>query len=142
MIETFAVLLRVAGVMIVLLAVVHIPIAHRLKWREQASLLTPVNASIFRVHTFFVCLALVMMGLPCVADPSAFLERSRAGCWLVWSCSLWWTIRLFSQWFVFPMDLWRGKKFETIMHAVFSVLWLSLAILFAACGAWQAGWLH
>jgi len=142
MIETLTILLRVAGAGLILLAGLHVPIGRRLKWREEASLLSPVNASIFRVHTFFICFVLVMMGLPCLVDPLVFLESSRAGAWLAWSFSLFWTIRLFVQWFVYPTGLWRGKKMETIVHALFTVVWLSLAGLFAVCGAWQAGWLR
>jgi hypothetical protein len=142
MIETLTILLRVAGVGLILLAVLHVPIGHRLKWREEASLMSPVNASIFRVHTFFICFVLIMMGLPCLVDPGVFLESSRAGAWLAWSFSVFWTIRLFFQWFVYPRDLWRGKKMETTVHAWFSIIWLSLALLFAICGAWQAAWLR
>src|SRR5439155_25528463 len=71
---------------------------------------------------------------------SVFLESSRAGAWLTWSFSVFWTIRLFFQWFVYPRELWRGKKMETIAHAWLSVLWLSLAVLFAVCGVCQAAW--
>ena len=138
MTDTLAILLRVAGVGLILLAVLHVPIGRRLKWREEASLLSPVNASIFRVHTFFICLVLVMMGLPCLLDPSVFLEGSRAGAWLAWSFSVFWAVRLYFQWFVYPIDLWRGKKMETIVHASFTAVWLSLALLFAVCGMSQA----
>jgi len=142
MIEILTILLRVAGAGLILLAGLHVPIGRHLKWREEASLLSPVNASIFRVHTFFICFVLVMMGLPCLVDPSVFLESSRAGAWLAWSFSVFWTIRLFFQWFVYPRDLWRGKKMETIVHAWFTIVWLSLSVLFAVCGARQAAWLR
>ena len=142
MIEILAILLRIAGAGLILLAGLHVPIGRRLKWREEASLLSPVNASIFRVHTFFICFVLVMMGLPCLVDPSVFLESSRAGAWLAWSFSVFWTIRLFVQWFIYPRDLWRGKRMETVAHGCFTVVWLSLAVLFAVCGVRQAAWLR
>ena len=142
MIGTLTILLRVAGVGLILLAGLHVPIGRHLKWREEALRLSPINASIFRVHTFFICFVLVMMGLPCLVEPSVFLESSRAGAWLAWSFSVFWAIRLFFQWFVYPRELWRGKKMETIAHAWLTVVWLSLAALFAACGAWQAAWLR
>ena len=135
-------LLRIAGVGLILLALVHIPIGKHLSWREDCARLTPVNASIFHVHTLFICLVLVMMGLPSLLDPAVFLERSRAGAWLSWSFAVFWTIRLYCQWFVYGADLWRGKRLETAVHWVFSSLWLSLAALFAACGFWQVGWIQ
>jgi hypothetical protein len=65
---------------------------------------------------------------------SVFLDRTRAGAWLSWSFSVFWTTRLFVQWFVYPSDLWRGKKKETMVHIVFTILWLWLALLLA-CAA-------
>ena len=142
MIETLINLLRVAGVGLILLAGLHLPIGRYLKWREEGARLSLVNASIFRVHTFFICFLLVMMGLPCLLDPLVFLESSRAGTWLTWSYSVFWTTRLFFQWFVYPSELWRGKKMETIAHVWVTIVWIYLSALFTVCGCWQMGWLR
>ncbi len=132
--ETLTVLLRIAGAGLILLAASHVAIGRHLKWREEIRRLSLVNASIFRAHTFFVCLILVMMGLPCLLEPSIFLENSPAGAWLTWSFTVFWTVRLLFQWFVFPWALWRGKRMEALLHGFFTVVWISLALLFAACG--------
>src|SRR5690349_6006974 len=142
MIETLTILLRIAGACLILLAGVHVPVGRYLKWREEAARLSMANASIFRVHTFFICFVLVMMGLPCLLDPSVFLEHSRAGAWLAWSFAAFWTTRLFFQWLVYPGELWRGKRMETIAHVGFTLLWVFLSVLFTVCGIWQAGWLR
>jgi len=133
-----AILLRLAGAGLILLAILHVPIGRHLKWREDAARLSAVNASIFRVHTFFICLVLVMMGLPCLLDPNVFLERSRAGAWISWSFSAFWGIRFYFQWFVYQADLWRGKRLETAMHWWFTLVWLSLCFVFGACGVLQS----
>jgi hypothetical protein len=140
--SALTILLRVAGAGLILLAILHVPIGRYLKWREDAMRLSAANASIFRVHTFFICLTLVMMGLPCVLQPSVFLDASAAGAWLAWSFSAFWTIRLFFQWFVYPASLWRGKRLETLAHFWFTIVWFFLAALFAACGLWQRSWLR
>lgn len=142
MIETLSILLRLAGAGLILLAGLHIPIGRHLKWREDASRLMPANAAIFRVHNFFICVVLVMMGLPCVIEPRIFLDSSRAGVWLAWSFAAFWAIRLYCQWFVYPAELWRGKRTETILHWWFMMFWAGLTALFAACGISQAGWFH
>ena len=142
MIETLTLLLRIAGAGLILLAALHVPMGRHLKWREEGTRLSPANQSIFHGHTFFICLGLVMMGLPCLLEPSIFLANSRAGVWLAWSLSVFWTTRLFYQWLVYPWSLWRGKTMETVAHFGFSLVWLSLAALFAACGLWQMGWLR
>lgn len=139
--EILTPLLRVAGTGLVALALLHVPISRKLRWKEEAAALSPVNASIFHVHAFFICLVLVMMGLPCLFDPAIFLLPSRAGGWLAWSFAGFWGVRLYCQWFVYRPHLWRGKRFETVMHWLFTFLWSALAGLFTACGFLQTGWL-
>lgn len=136
-----AILLRAAGAGLIVLAVLHVPMSRRLKWRDDGARMSPVNASIFRVHTFFICFVLVMMGLPCLLDPGIFLVKARAGAWLAWSFAGFWLLRFYFQLFVYPANLWRGKRVETALHAWFTLVWLALAALFAVCGMWQCGWL-
>ncbi len=139
--ELLIFLLRLAGIGLILLAFLHIPIGRVLKWREDGRRMSPENEQIFHVHTFFICLATVLMGLPCVLMPSVFLEKSAAGLWMAGSISLFWAVRLYFQFFVYRADLWKGKKRETILHWWFAVVWLALAALFACCVAVQTGWL-
>lgn len=80
------------------------------------------------------------MGLPCLLEPEVFLERTRASAWLAWSFAGFWAIRLYAQWFIFPSELWRGRRLETAIHYGFTGLWLALTATFAACGLWQRGW--
>lgn len=142
MVEPLSALLRIAGAGLILLAIGHVPIGRHLGWREDSLKLSPANASIFHVHTFFICLVLVLMGLPCLLDPAVFLEPSRAGLWLSSSIGAFWLIRLYCQFFVYRADLWRGRKMETMMHIAFTFVWTALFLLFAACSLRQAGWLH
>ena len=138
---TLTLLLQIAGMGLLLLAFLHIPIGKQLKWSEDAKRLSPVNESIFHVHTFFICVVLVMMGLPCLLEPSIFLEKSRTAAWLTWSVSGFWALRLYFQWFVYQADLWRGKRMETAVHLWFTLVWTGLTVLFGVCGLRQAGWL-
>lgn len=141
LIETLAVLLRVAGGGLILLAIMHIPVARKLQWRTDAARLMPPNAAIFKVHAFFICLVLVIMGLPCLLEPAVFLNPSRAGLWITSSYAGFWSVRLYCQWFVYPWELWRGKRLESWLHGWFTLVWAGLAALFGACALVQAGWL-
>lgn len=134
-----AILLRVAGAGLIVLALAHLPMSRSLRWREEAALMSPASEAVFHVHTFFVCVVLVMMGLPALLAPRVFLDRTAAGSWLAWSYATFWAIRLYVQWFVFPAELWRGKRLETVMHGVFTVVWVGLTVLFATCGLVQLG---
>lgn len=139
MIDALPLLLRIAGAGLILLSALHVPIGRHLRWRDDSARLSPVNAAIFRVHALFICVVLIIMGLPCLFDPGVFLERTRAGAWLSWSFAGFWAIRLYCQWFVYGRELWRNKRFETAMHFCFTGIWLGLTALFAACGLRQAG---
>jgi hypothetical protein len=142
MTELLALLLRIAGAGLILLALLHIPIGKQLRWKEDCKQLTPVNETVFHVHTFFICIVLVMMGLPCLLQPAIFLTPTPAGAWLTWAFAAFWFIRLYCQWFVYRADLWRGQRMETAVHWWFTFIWTALTALFAACGAVQVGWLQ
>jgi len=117
--ETLSVLVRVAGMILILLAALHLPIGRHLKWREESARLSPANAAIFHVHTFFICFVLVMMGLPCLLEPSVLLEKSHAGAWLAWSFSAFWTTRLFVQWFVLPKSFGAAGGWKPLCTSAF-----------------------
>jgi len=90
MISLLPILLRIAGGGLILLALLHIPIGRKLRWSEDSRNLTPVNAAVFQVHTFFICLVLGLMGLPCLMEPAVFLTPTRAGTWVSWSFATFW----------------------------------------------------
>jgi hypothetical protein len=133
------ILLRVAGAGLVLLAFLHIPIGRKLRWREDGRKLSPENEQVFHVHTFFVCLTVILMALPCLFAPSVFLVKCEAGMWISGSLALFWVVRLYCQFFVYRSDLWRGKRLETFVHWCFALIWLALALVFGACFLLQCG---
>lgn len=142
MTDLLAILLRVCGAGLILLGLLHVPIAKRLNWKEDAQRMTELNRMVFHVHTFFIVLVLFMMGLPALLDPMAFLEPSRAATWVCWSLAVFWSIRLVLQWTAYKPAWWKGKAFETSMHWFFSFVWLLLSVLFALCAALQHGWIR
>ena len=137
--EILPLLLRIAGAGLILLAAAHVPIGRKLKWREHAARMSDENAAVFHVHTFFICVTLVMMGLPCLIEPAVFIGKSRLGAWV--SCSIcgFWLLRLYCQWFVYRSHLWRGKPLETSMHIWFTMVWIYLVAVFGACATIQVG---
>ncbi|HSI03433.1 MAG: hypothetical protein ACAI38_10625 [Myxococcota bacterium] len=124
--------LRITGASHLLLAIAHIPISRHLGWKadiETASLLT---RQIFWVHCFFICLVLTMMGALGVYDPQTLIARSQLGLYVTGGITLFWAIRLVCQWFVYDSALWRGKRFETAMHVLFSAVWVLYVVVYGA----------
>jgi len=74
------------------------------------------------VHTFFIALAVFLMGLLCVVATDDMVHTS-LGRQLSLGFSVFWFIRLLIQFFCYSSSLWRGKTFETIVHVLFSVFW-------------------
>ena len=42
-----------------------------------------------------------------------------------------WVLRMLMQWFFYSSEIWRGDRFKTIMHGVFSVAWVYVSAVFA-----------
>ena len=141
MIEFLPILLRIAGAGLIGLAFLHLPIARYLKWHEEAARMSELNATVFHVHTFFVCVVLVAMGLPALIDPAIFLTPTRAAGWGTWSLTVFWSLRFVFQWTTYRPEWWKGKPFENSMHWFFSFVWLYLVFVFGACAFIQQGWL-
>lgn len=131
--------LRVAGAGLILLALLHIPISRELKWKEEGRLLSPMNESVFHVHAFFICLVLVIMGLPSLLSPQALLEKSQLGKWTAVCWSAFWFIRLYCQWFVYRSVLWKGNPRDTVIHYWFTLVWIYLTTVYGLVAAFQFG---
>ncbi len=122
--------LRLAGASHLVLAIAHIPISRYLGWKadlQGASLLT---RQIFWVHCFFICLVLTLMGALAACDPATLMTRSPLGLYVNGAIAFFWLVRLFCQWFVYDASLWRGKRFETSIHVLFSVVWMFYVLVY------------
>ena len=83
------------------------------------------------VHTFFVAFVVFLMGVLCLTSATELIKR------LLFSAIefpldflSFGETRLIFQFFVYSPKLWRGKQMETIMHMLFSVLWIYLTTIF------------
>lgn len=125
--------LRVIGVLLCLLSLIHIGFAKRFNWGEELKPLSLINKQMMEVHTFFVALTVMLIGLLCwfYADN---LVNSQFGCVIAMGLGIFWGIRLLFQFFVYSPKLWRGKPFETTMHIIFSLLWIYLTFVFITVG--------
>lgn len=122
--------LRIAGALQILLALAHLAFPHRFRWPEELARLSLLNRQIFVVHTLFVCFVLVLFGALSLLAPDTLLERTRLAHFVNGGIAAFWALRLFCQWFVYDRRLWRGKRFETAVHVVATVLWLYLTLVY------------
>lgn len=120
---------KIIGVLLIALALVHIVFPKYFNWVKELKSLSLINRQMMTVHTFFIALTVLLMGLLCLTSSSELIETN-LGKKISLGLGVFWTVRLFIQFFGYSTDLWKGKKFETFMHIIFSLLWSYLSIIF------------
>ena len=123
------VLLKTAGGILIGLAVLHAFFPVYFKWKEELRTISPLTRQIHYIHTFFIALIVLLNGLLYLTCTPELLttplgHRISLGFFVFWTC------RLILQFFGYSSSLWRGKPFETVMHFLFSALWLFLSAVF------------
>ena len=88
-----------------------------------------VNRQMMYVHTFFIALVVLLMGILCLTSAKELIETS-LGKKICFGLGVFWLIRLFIQFFGYSSKLWKGKTFETTVHIVFIFLWTYLSFIF------------
>jgi hypothetical protein len=121
--------LKIVGILLIVLSLMHIAIPKYFKWSQELSPLSHITKQILYVHTFFIAFTLLLMGLLCI-NYSAELISNRLGRVISLGLFVFWLIRLIFQFFVYSPKVWRGKRFETVMHIIFSIVWLYFSSVF------------
>lgn len=125
--------LKIIGILLIGLALLHIGFPKYFKWATELQPLSLLTRQMMQVHTFFIALVVFLMGLLCLTSAAA-LVHTPLGQRLSIGIGLFWGIRLFVQFFVYSPLLWKGKMFETTVHIIFSLLWAYLTFIFFAIG--------
>lgn len=121
--------LEVIGALLVMLALLHAAFARYFDWRREFAAVSLLNRQMMYVHTFFVALAVGLMGLLCLTS-AAELLGTPLGRRVALGLGVFWLARLLIQLFGYSAALWRGKRFETAVHIVFSAFWAYISAIF------------
>ncbi|MCC5916951.1 MAG: hypothetical protein JJU02_06450 [Cryomorphaceae bacterium] len=121
--------LKFIGIVLMVLALIHVIFPKYFQWKTNLSSLSLINRQMMMVHTFFIALTVFLIGFLCLTSADD-LVNTPLGKRLSFGLAIFWTIRLFVQFFVYSNQLWRGKPFETIVHIVFSAFWLYISLIF------------
>ena len=121
--------IKIIGCLLIGLALIHIVFPKYFDWGIELKSLSLINRQMMTVHTFFIALTVFLMGLLCLTSSSELIETD-FGKKIAFGLAVFWTIRLLIQFFGYSTELWKGKKFETLMHLVFSLLWVYISTIF------------
>jgi hypothetical protein len=121
--------LKIIGILLMILALLHVNFPKYFNWKEELQSASLINKQMMYVHTFFLGIVVFLMGLLCLCCTNDLLT-TRMGKQLSLGLFIFWGLRLLFQFFVYSPKLWKGKRFETTMHIVFSLMWAYLTTIF------------
>lgn len=122
--------LKIAGAMMIVLALVHLVFPKRFNWKQEFAPLTLLSRQIMYVHTFFVALVVLLNGILCFVFAEALVQVHPLSKALALGMFIFWGLRCLFQFFVYSPKLWKGKKFETAVHIFFSGVWIYFVLVF------------
>jgi hypothetical protein len=121
--------IKIAGWLMIVLALVHIVFPGYFKWKNELKPLSVINRQLMYVHCFFVAFVILLAGLLCITS-SYDLIATHLGHNILTGFSVFWITRLVFQFLVYSPDTWKGKKFETAVHIILSFLWIYFSVVF------------
>lgn len=121
--------IKIVGVFLILLSIIHVIFPKYFKWSKELAPLSLVNRQMMYIHTFFIALVVLLMGILCLTSSSEFVTTA-LGKRLAFGLGIFWGVRLIFQFVGYSSKLWRGKKFETTVHVAFSLLWTYISMAF------------
>lgn len=121
--------LKIIGILLIALASLHITFPKYFNWGKELQSLSLINRQMMQIHTFFIALTVFLMGLLCLTSSNELIKTD-LGKKVSLGIGVFWITRLFIQFFGYSPILWKGKRFETTAHLVFSLLWIYLSTIF------------
>jgi len=130
--QTLLVHLRIVGVVMACLVVMNLYVPWRFHWREELARLSLLNRQIFEAHAVFLVLTLALISALLLTCGDALLEPTRLSRAILIGLTIFWTLRMLMQWSFYSPENWRGHRFNTAMHYLFSAIWVYVSTVFAA----------
>jgi len=121
--------LKITGVILILLASLHLIFPRYFKWKIELADVSLINKQLMYVHTFFIGLVVLLMGIFCFWSATDIVN-TKLGRQLSFGLFIFWATRLMFQFFVYSPQLWKGKRFESSLHVLFSFLWMYFTVVF------------
>lgn len=121
--------LKIIGALFILLAVIHVMFPRYFQWKEQLYSLSLINRQMMYIHTFFIALTVLLMGMLCLTSAHDLIHTN-LGQKVALGFAIFWSIRLLVQFFGYSPTLWKGKVFEFTVHVVFSCFWVYVSAVF------------
>ncbi len=120
---------KIVGVLLISLSFMHLLFPKYFNWSKELKSLSLINRQMMYIHTLFIALLLLILGVICVSSADELISSS-LGKKITLGFGIFWLIRLLVQFFGYSSNLWKGKTFETSIHLIFSFLWAYMSVVF------------
>lgn len=121
--------LKIIGYLFIFLAFIHVVFPKRFEWKKEFGSLSLINRQMMYIHTFFIAIVVLLIGILCISSYSELIETP-LGRKISLGFFIFWVIRFLVQFFGYSSELWKGKKFETYVHIIFSIFWAYVSVVF------------
>ena len=121
--------LKIVGILLIVLALLHVIFPKYFNWKKELTLVSYINRQMMQVHAFFIALMVFLMGVLCLTSANDLISTT-LGQRISLGLGIFWTVRLFFQFFYYSSKHWKGKTLETTIHILFSILWIYLSAVF------------
>lgn len=119
--------LKLIGV--IMLALLHFYFPKYFNWKQELNSLSIMNREMMYVHSLFIAFVVFLIGVLCLTSSNELLSTT-LGKRISLGIGIFWTARLFVQFFGYSSKIWKGKSFETAVHILFSFFWTYLSVVF------------
>lgn len=120
---------KIIGILLIVLAMTHVVFPRYFNWKEELRSLSLINRQIMTIHTFFIAFAVLLLGLLCLTSAHE-LTTTTLGKKISLGMGIFWLTRLAIQFFGYSPELWRGKRFETLVHVFFALFFGYMTVVF------------
>ena len=121
--------LYIIGFLFVLLALLHVGFPRYFQWKVELASLSLINRQMMHIHALFIGVVVFLMGLLCLTSAHE-LVSTPFGRRIAFFLGLFWGFRLLVQLFGYSRELWKGKRLETGIHVLFTLLWCYVSVVF------------
>jgi len=130
---------KVVGALLLVLGLAHSMFGRYFRWEKELAQLSLLTRQIFLVHCFFIALLVVMIGACSLFCTNELLESGALSRVVLTGFVVFWLFRLGIQFFGYDPAIWRGRRFYTVMHVVFSIFWIYVVLTYGAAlrTAWK-----
>mgnify|MGYP003443102332 CR=1 len=121
--------LKLIGIFLIVLALAHSVLPKYFNWANELRQISLISRQIMYIHTLFIALMLLLMGLLCLTATDELI-KTKLGNQILLGLGIFWAIRLFVQFFGYSSMVWKGKRMESVIHVLASLLWVYLSTVF------------